>query len=147
MKSLNYFLALVPAGSFVLLMVLGSFITIPFELATAAIGGHLDGETAKALGYSIVALAWSLALIGWWIRHKSLSPQLIKPGHGFKLGLGHVLLVAGHSLLLCVIFIKDLSFLLLLPVLGVLLFYATGIVLIELARDRRQPQRMDAAGG
>jgi len=120
---------------------LGSFVIIPAQLVAFALGVPPDSETVKVVVNATIALIWSLVLIGYWIRDKGLSPRLVKAGHGSKLAWGHLCLIAGHVLVLCIFLVKAFGFFMILPVLGVLLFYGTGIALIEVARDRRGPER------
>jgi len=144
MRHLNYFLALVPAGSFALLMVLGSVLTLPFELVVYALGMRPSSETIKFVSYCTVAVLWSMVLVGLWVRNKGLSPIFIKPGRAFPLLCGHLCLLAGHAIVLFILLAKDSGFFMILPVVGVLFFYAAGIVLIETSRDRQRAQRHDA---
>jgi len=144
MKHLSYFVALVAAGSVVLALALGSFVMIPAQLLAFAFGVPPDSETVKVVVNSSIALIWLLVLIGYWIRDKGLSPRLVKTGHGSKLARGHLCLIAGHVLVLCIYFVKAFGFLMILPVLGVLFFYGAGIALIEIARDRRGPEPLGA---
>ena len=144
MKHLNYFLALVPAGSFALLGVLGSVLSLPIDLVAFALGVSPNSETAKLVGNFTVAILWSMVLAGFWIRHRGLSPKFVKAGHAFTLLGGHLCLIAGHAIVLCMFLVKSFGDLMILPAVGVLFFYAAGIALIELSRDRLRSLRGEA---
>ena len=140
MKHVSYFVALAALGSTALLLALGSFVTIAIELISSGVGVRLSPETVKAMSYTAVALVWSFALVSYWIRSRGLYPEIIKVGRTARLAWGDRCLIGGHVLVLCILVVKDLAFFMILPVLGVLLLYATAILLIEGARDRRKPE-------
>ena len=144
MKDVSYFVALIAAGSTALLLALGSFVTMTSQSIAFSLGMPPDSETVKIAGYLVVALAWTLFLISYWIRNKGLSPRIVRADHSSKLAWGHRCLVVGHALALCIFFVKTFAFLMILPILGILLFYDSGIALIETARDRGGPGRRDA---
>ena len=136
MKHLSYFLALLAIGTFALLMVLEPVTAMLATLLVSALGLSVTPEDLKIVEYCAVAAVWMVALIVIWVRARGLSPGILKIGGQRRLVLGHICLVLGHALLLSLVLVPALGYLLILPVVGVLLAYAGGIVLIESARGR-----------
>jgi hypothetical protein len=137
MKHFSYFIALATIGSFLLLLALEPIISIPRLLITTTLGLSSDSDSVVRLAVnSGIALFWTIALVGYWVYKKGLLPKSVKPGHGSKVAWGHRCLITGHVLMVCILLVKDLALLMILPALGVLFFYGLGILLIELARDR-----------
>jgi hypothetical protein len=123
MNHLNYFIALVVVGAFFLLMGVSQFIF--FLPESAKIGMNI-----------LITIVWAIVLIGLWIRYKGLAPKIIKPRRKSLSVLGHLSIIAGHVLIFCIVFIKAFAYMMILPVLGVLVFYGVGVLLIEISRGR-----------
>jgi hypothetical protein len=132
----SYFVALFVVGSFAALLGLEPLLALARDALASARGLPRDSEGVKIAVNLAVAGAWALVLIGVWIRNGGLSPRTVKPGGERRRASGHLSLLVGHALVGCVFFVKAFAFLLILPVIGVLVFYTAGIALLESTRDR-----------
>jgi hypothetical protein len=136
---LNYFVALVAFGAFLLVLTVGFIVTQAIDLAALMMGAKLQAQNVAILTYASITVAWSLLVAGLWVRYRGLSPPLVILQRISKLTLlGHVSILAGHVLALCAFFIKDFGFLLLLPLIAIFVLYFVGVLSLEVSRARRR---------
>jgi hypothetical protein len=136
MKHLSYFIALFAIGSFALLMALEPVAAMLAAVLMGAFGVDTNAENIKTFEYCSIAALWAGVLIVTWVRARGLSPRAVKPGTERRLVIGHAWIFAGHGLLLCALLVPSFGDLMILPIVGVLLAYFVGILLVETARNR-----------
>ena len=138
MQSLSYFVALLAAGSVILLLLLGPWLSVFPELQRAP-GLVREPEGRKVLAYVVLVTAWTVALASWWWRQGRLVPRAARAGRSGRLRLGHVVVATGHGVVAVGVLFNPMAALLTSPLLVTVACYAVGAFLIESSRSRAEP--------
>jgi hypothetical protein len=133
--NISYFIATICVGAFTFTIGLTPLVTTLPEEAVR-VGLFNESGSARVALYFLIAGIWAAILIWVWVRNGSLVPSIIKPGSRVKYVLGNSLILLGHLMVLSVYFVKAMQWLMILPVLIVLVCYFSGVVLVELSRQR-----------